>query len=165
MDIKTAIKLAELWDAGKMIGGDEDAVISALLKELKEAEELLKHATDVIDKLSYISGGIMIVSIVDEEKLSNVLNLISEKKDELKEIYGDESVLNKVGGFFSNAWSDITGEEEEKEKIKTSTTTEKSEPDLDKQSFYQNITEIKSILYELKDIIDSPSNSHGSFDS
>jgi hypothetical protein len=35
MNIDRAIKIAELWEAGKMIGGDEGEVRSALLAEVK----------------------------------------------------------------------------------------------------------------------------------
>lgn len=36
MDIDRAIKVAELWKAGKMIGEDEDEVRDALLAEVKK---------------------------------------------------------------------------------------------------------------------------------
>lgn len=35
LSIDEAVRIAELWGAGKMIGGDVDAVIAALLKEVK----------------------------------------------------------------------------------------------------------------------------------
>jgi hypothetical protein len=35
LDINMAIKIAELWKSGKMIGGDEDEIFDVLLVEAK----------------------------------------------------------------------------------------------------------------------------------
>ena len=39
MEIENAINTAELWQAGKMIGGDEDEVRNTLLDEVKKLKE------------------------------------------------------------------------------------------------------------------------------
>jgi hypothetical protein len=38
MDIEEAIRIADLWRAGKLIGGDEDAVRDALLGEVERLQ-------------------------------------------------------------------------------------------------------------------------------
>lgn len=45
MDIEQAIRIAGLWEAGKLIGADEDEVIFALLAEVKRLRALLEHNT------------------------------------------------------------------------------------------------------------------------
>jgi hypothetical protein len=53
MDIDRAIYVAELWEAGKMIGGDEDEVRNALLGEVKRLricnKELHKNMVRIIE--------------------------------------------------------------------------------------------------------------------
>ncbi len=45
MDIERAIRIAEMWEAGKLIGADEDEVMFALLTEVKRLRALLEHST------------------------------------------------------------------------------------------------------------------------
>ncbi len=46
MNIEYAINRAQLWAAGKMVGGDEDEVRNALLHEVKRLRALLDADTD-----------------------------------------------------------------------------------------------------------------------
>ena len=46
MNIEHAINTAELWEAGKMIGGDEDEIRNTLLHEVKKLRALLEADTD-----------------------------------------------------------------------------------------------------------------------
>jgi hypothetical protein len=50
-DIDLAMHIAECWEAGKMIGGDPDAVIAALLNEVRR----LRQNRD-LDRRSIKSG-------------------------------------------------------------------------------------------------------------
>lgn len=47
MDIKKAIEIAELWQAGKLIGWDEDKVRNALLSEAKRQQTIEEYGLDV----------------------------------------------------------------------------------------------------------------------
>ena len=58
MEIEDVINTAELWQAGKMIGGDEEEVRNALLDEVKKLRKENKHF-DTIEKLT-LSIGAMI---------------------------------------------------------------------------------------------------------
>jgi hypothetical protein len=104
-----------------------------------------------------MSQGVLLVSVIDEAKLRSVLDTISDKKDELKEIYG-ESANVKETGFFSNLFG--RGEEEKPET--KSSTPAKPERDYDKEMYYANVAEIKNLLQILVDAQDSPGQS-GSF--
>lgn len=44
METERAIKIAELWEAGKMIGGDEDEVRNALLHEVRRLRNAIDQA-------------------------------------------------------------------------------------------------------------------------
>lgn len=46
MEIEQAIKIADLWRAGKMIGGDEDRVRNTLLGEVERLRALLDLITN-----------------------------------------------------------------------------------------------------------------------
>ena len=72
IDSDWAIKLAELLQAGKMIGGDEDDVRNALLAEVKrqririqQCEEILRHAIDVVDTLDEDADTIFVMKYVN----------------------------------------------------------------------------------------------------
>ena len=141
---------------------DKHKAIKNLVSSIKDLSKALdKVNLDTIDKLGEISKGVMLVSIIDEEKLKNVLDVISDKKDELKEIYGEDekdSVIKKFGDWSSG----LFGGKKEEENKETVATIEKTEKDLDKEEFYKNIADMKGILQNVLDNLDSPPGS-GSF--
>ncbi len=83
MNIKTALNLAELWGAGKMIGGDEDAVISSLLAELKTVDDILKHATDVIDELTYEHNDRFVTVFDSEHDVDDKVRFVTTETDKI----------------------------------------------------------------------------------
>jgi hypothetical protein len=106
---------------------------------------------EAIDKLSAISQGVMLVSIIDNEKLKSTLDTISEKKGELQEIYGDENkknMLEKAGNFFSGLIPDGFGKFGD-DKDKTDTIT-KPKVDTDKEEFYANTAQMLDTMREIQ---------------
>lgn len=47
MDTKRAIEIAELWQAGKMIGWDENEIRDALLIEAKRQQTIEEYGLDI----------------------------------------------------------------------------------------------------------------------
>lgn len=54
IDSEEAIRTAELWEAGKMNGGDQDEVIKSLLAEVKRLRSQEKLKTTLILAKKYI---------------------------------------------------------------------------------------------------------------
>jgi hypothetical protein len=105
------------------IPDDKHKAIKNLANSIKEFSNSLESINvEAIDSLVAISQGVMLVSITDDTKLKSVLNTISEKEAELKEIYGEkdkENILEKAGNFFA----DVLGLSSDDDSDKTTPST------------------------------------------
>ncbi len=142
---------------------DKHKAITRLSDSIKDFSSALKEVDmSTLDKLSTISQGVMLVSIIDEAKLRGVLDAMSEKEAELKEIYGDEEKEGTLARF-SN-WASSLVSDDSKEDGEKSSVMVKDDRDLDKEEFYSNIASIKFMIQNMIDLINSPGQS-GSFNS
>jgi len=143
------------------IPDNKHEAIKNLSESIRDFSDALREVDmSTLDKLSTISQGVLLVSIIDEAKLRGVLDAMTEKQAELKEIYGDEEkegVLSKFGNWASG----LMGSGEEREKTSTVAVV-KDDKDLDREAFYSNIAAIRSMMQNMIDMLDSPGQS-GSF--
>lgn len=121
------------------------------------ADALNEINVDSFAKLSSMSQGVLLISVIDEAKLKSVLDTISDKKKELREIYGEETNVKETG-FWDNVFGKSANEETE---MKTNTPKEKEPRDLDKEQYYNNITEIKNLLQVLVENQNKPKQTPG----
>jgi len=133
------------------IPDDKHKAIKNLADSIRGFSSALDEVNvEAIDKLSAISQGVMLVSIIDDVKLKVVLDAISEKKGELKQIYGDEDkkgILEQAGNLFGFGNKD-------EEKAKTVTIV-KDTVDKDKEEFYANTTAMLTELQGIKSEIEA----------
>jgi len=106
-----------------------------------------------------LSRGLFLISIIDDAKFNNVLKTVDKYKGTLQVINQvpteQSNLLSTIKGLFEAADSN-KGSDEKSENKKSETT------DDTQKKFYKDISDIKSMLYEFKDLIDKPSQA-GSF--
>jgi len=140
---------------------DKYKAIDNLSDSVKDFSDALNDVNlEAIDKLSSISQGVMLVSIIDDIKLKSVLDTISERKDELREIYGEaenENIFDKASKLFNGILSD-DDKKNEKDEVKTTHTTSDS-LDNDTIKYYNDINDISKNIKEIKNYLLSSNKS------
>jgi len=131
--VKSFEKLSEISDAS-----DNFKVLADSIKYVAEA--LKDVNTDVLDNLSKFSGSMLVLSLVDESKLNEFIDVIDDRKDVLKDIIS----LGQMGeGGYENIKSTTT---------QIITKTDKEEQKQREEKFNELITEIKSLKQVLLSI-------------
>lgn len=137
-------------------------LIEAKADGIKKLADSLLNLSNSISKLNSsltgfldMSKGLFLISIIDDVKLGNVLKSIEKHQQALK-------IINKAPEEQASLLSTIKSlyDSVPKKEIDTKSTEkskEKSDFGIDKQEqFYQDISEIKGLLYQFMDHIDKP---------
>lgn len=119
----------------------------------------LSSVSKNLNGINDLSRGLFLISIIDDAKFGNVLKTVDKYKGTLQ-------VINQVPSEQSNLLSTIKGLFDTVDKSKGSDSkveNKKSDIDTDTQKkFYKDVSDIRSMLYEFKELIDKPSQA-GSF--
>ena len=131
--------------------------IAKLANSFTLLADSLKSVNSNLQGFANLSKGLLLISIIDEVKFENVLKTIDKYKATLQVINQtpaerQTNLLTAING--DTKTTPITD-------IERNESLNKEEDDIDKdqKKFYNDIADIKSLLYDFKDYLDQPSQS------
>jgi len=137
--------------------------INKLANSFATLADSLKIVNDNLEGFTNLSKGLFLISIIDDKKFDNVLHSIDKHKNSLKVINQvpkeQENILATIEGLYKTSSPKTVDSKDSKDIITTNVISDESKQ---QQQFYADVSDIRTLLYEFRDILDKP-NQAGSF--
>lgn len=151
-DLDKIPKLSEIGDSITTIGRLSDSFVY-LANSLSLVNSNLQGFND-------ISQGLHLISLIDETNFDNVLKSVDKHKGTLQVIGNIPEEQVNLLSVIKTLTDDIVKMNTEKEKETTSLIkNDNTLRDKQQKQFYEDVSEIRSLLYDFKDHMDKPSAS------